>query len=340
MVEVRLATEKDRKAWNRVAKKAGNSTYAHTWEWKEAIEKGFGVESLCLVAEDNTGKILGIYPGFLQPLKIKNIEFISKKFKLLESPFKTTWDYGGPCILPYINKKIMEELVITMERLAKEKGAFSLWVSPFNGDELKKIMLRRNYRISERLTSVIDLTKSEDELWKELSRSTRKCIKNAEKKGVNVMLKNDLSGMKKLYKCLSDISKSKNFFIPSFTFFEEILNKMVPGNASIFIVEWDNKIIGGSLDLFHNGHVVMRYGGGMKRYQKMYPHYILYWSQIREYLKYKKYKYLDLGGLPSDKTNGIYVFKSKFKGHIKHVDWFVKYVRFGNIVNMYRKLKG
>ena len=170
------------------AKKAENSTYAHTWEWKEVIEKGFGAESLCLVAEDNTGEIIGIYPGFLQPLKIDLPS--AKKFKNLESPFSKTWDYGGPCILPDANGKVLEELVIGMERFAIEKGAISLRISPFEGDKLKDIMLKRGYRISERLTRIIDLTKSEEELWKNIKNDAKKGVKRARRNGVVVTCEN------------------------------------------------------------------------------------------------------------------------------------------------------
>jgi len=314
MVNIRLATEEDKEEWNKVAYESPEATYAHTWEWKAVIEKGFGIESLSSVAEDNTGEIVGIYSGFLQPLKTKNFEGLSKRFKVLESPFRMTWDYGGPCILPDTDEKVLEELVIRMENFAKEKGAISLRVSPFEGDALKKIMLKRDYKVSERLTSVIDLTKGEEELWKGLSGNARRYVRKAEKNGIITAIENDYHNMEKVYECVMDIGERKNISIPPFIFFENIFKRIVPKNANIIIAKWNDKIIGAILNLSHNEDVVMRYGGGIKKYMDLHTYYALYWATIKEYSKDEKYKYLDLGECLPTKQMGFMLLNLNLRG--------------------------
>lgn len=339
MIEIRQTNINDKKEWNDVAKEAENSTYAHTWEWKEVIEKGFGVESLCLVAEDTNGEIVGIYPGFLQPLKIKNIEFISKRFKVLESPFRTTWDYGGPCVLPDTDKKVLGDLVAGMERFAKERGAISLRISPFEGDELKKIMLKGGYRNSERLTSIVDLTKSEEELWEGLNKKTRTPIRKARKLGVAITQNNTETAVKALFNCMHSLSKSKGFFCPPFNFFKNVKESLDQKEmVKIYLANYDDKIIGAALVLCFKDIIVTRYWSVLPEYYFTQANNLLVWEILMD-RKSNGYKGSDLGGMPSNEKGGIYIFKSGWKGKIKHVDWYVKYVRFANIVNMYRKIK-
>lgn len=338
-MNIRIANNEDKKAWNEVASKAENSTYAHTWEWKEVIENGFGIESLCLVAEDNTGEIVGIYPGFLQPLKIKNVALISKRLKNLYSPFYHTWDYGGPCVLPEADEKVLEKLVIEMERFAKKKGAITLRISPFEGDELKKIMLKSGYRISERLTSVIDLTKSEEELWEGLNKKTRTPIRKARKLRVTITRNNTEYSLNVFFNILCSLSKSKGFYCPNFNFFKRVVDVLdKKGMVKTYLANYEDKSVGASLVLCFKDMVVTRYWAVLPEYYFTQANNLLVWEILMDG-KTNGYKRCDLGGMPSNKKEGRYIFKSGWGGEIKHVDWHVKYVRFGNIVNMYKKIK-
>lgn len=57
MVRVREARPDDAASWNEVAHQSPQATYAHTWEWKQTLEQGFGVQSLCLVAEEDANLV-------------------------------------------------------------------------------------------------------------------------------------------------------------------------------------------------------------------------------------------------------------------------------------------
>ena len=335
MVNIRLATEEDKEGWNRVAYESPEATYAHTWEWKEVLEKGLGVETLYLLAE-NGDETMGIYPILISPLKTKNI--LLRRYKVLISPFDKTWDYGGPCILPTVDKKILEELIIKLEKISKKVGVLSLRISPFKGEYLKEILAFRGYRVSPRLTSIIDLTKSEAELWYRVKKNARRYINKPIREGVAVVERNDEVGLKDFYKCMDDLGRRNEMYLPPFLFLKTILDIMVPKKmAKYHIVEYEGNVIGGSLSLCFKDTVTFRYGGGLERYQHLYPHYILHWTRIVE-TKNLGYKKIDLGGMPSDKNSGIYFFKSRWGGEIKNVDWYVKDIKFRKIKKIRRFL--
>jgi len=338
-MNIRIANKNDQIAWNEVALKAENSTYAHMWEWKEAIEKGFGVESLYLVAEDNSAEIVGIYPGFLQPLIVKNIKYIAKRFKIFYSPFFRTWDYGGPCILPDTDKIVLEKLIIEMERFAINKGAIAMRISPFENDELKKMLLNRGYVTSERLTSVIDLTKSEDELWEGLNKKTRTPIRKAKINKVTIVQNNNEKALNIFFNINCSLSKVKNFNFPNFNLFKNILDSLGENNmAKIYLANYEGETIGAALVLCFRDMIVTRYWAVMPEYYFTQANNLLVWEILID-AKKNGYVRCDLGGMPSNKKEGRYIFKSGWGGKIEHVDWYMKYVRFGNVVKMYKLVK-
>lgn len=331
---IRVATPDDKEEWNKVALESHNATYAHTWEWKEILEKEFGVESLHLLAEDK-GEIVGIYPGFLSPLKTKFL----KKFKVFYSPFNLTWDYGGPCTLPNVDPKVLEELVISMEKFASKKDAISLRVSPFEGDALKNIFISHNYRVSPRLTSIIDLSKSKEELWRSIQKRTRKYTTKAEKSGVSMIECKDENSLRDAYKAIFNLHTRKNAFLPPYSFFELLYNILKPKKMiRVRTANIDNKVIGGDILLCFKDTVVERYRGVYSESLNLKPYHIMVWTAIEE-SKEQGYKYYDLGTMPPDKDSGIYFFKSKWGGEIKNVDWYIKDVKFGMGRTLIRSIK-
>ncbi len=336
IMDIRIATQEDRREWNEAALDSPNATYAHTWEWKEVLEKGLGIESICIVAEENN-KIIGIYPGFILPTKQK---ILSKYYQILSSPFDPTWDYGGPCILPNVDKNVLEKVLEYTENFAIETNVVTIKISPFEGDDLKKILISREYRVSPRDTSIIDLTKGEEELWRGIKKDARKYINKPKKEGVIVTEENNKEGLREFYKCMLDLKKRHpEMYLPSFSFFETILDIMVPNTLAKFhLVQHGSNVIGAGLSFAFKDTVTFRYGSGYTKYRDLYPHYILNWSRILE-SKELGYKKVDLGGMPSEKDRGIYFFKSRWGGEIKNVDWFIKDIRFEGIRRIKRKIK-
>lgn len=333
-MQIRNATLKDKSAWNNVVLNSINGTYAHIWEWKEVLERSFGIRSFCLIAEEK-GNVVGIYPSFS-----KETEYIFKNYIILESPFEVTWDYGGPCILPEASESAFEQLLIAMEDIALKNDAISIKISPFGIDnKSKNICLSNNYRISPRLTSIIDLNRTNEEIWKSIQKQTRKIITKSEENGVRVMEVYDESGLKKLYyDCLMDLKTHTNMYLPPYAFFKSILDIMVPKNmATIFIVDYNGTTIGGGLTLQYKDLVVLRYAGGVRKFRDLFPHYLLHYHQIKHF-RNSNFKFFDQGGIPSQKEHGIYIFKSKWGGQIKNIDWYIKDIKFSNIRKMKRFL--
>ena len=345
MINTRLATERDKEGWNRVAYESPEATYAHTWEWKEVIEEGLGLESICLVAEDK-GEIIGTYPAFIRPKfelskNWKVIHRLTNKFQVLWSPLDTTWDYGGPCIMPNIDVAALKNFVADMEKQAKKHYVTDIRVSPFyNNNYLTEILNINDYRISPRLTSIIDLTKSEKELWRAIKKNARRYINKPKREGVTVSEQTNEVGLKKFYTCMQELNKNsvEPIYIPSYSFYKLMLDTLKPKNMiKIHNVLYDGTVIGGGIGIYFKDIVTFRYAKIVEKYRDLHPHYLLHWVRIKE-SKDLGYTYIDLGGIPSDTNSGIYFFKTRWGGEIKNIDWYVKDVLFKKVRDAKRKI--
>jgi len=333
MINVREAIPEDKGGWNEVASKSPNATYAHTWEWKEVVEEGLGIKSLCLVAEED-GEIVGIYPGFLKP--IVNKPLFKGKFVLF-SPLDLTWDYGGPCTNSSNSNEVLNSLVIQMEKISKKKGAVSLRISPFEGEPLKKILMEREYRISARLNSIIDLKNSEDELEQKVRKKWRQYVRKAEANGIQIVNVNNETDLKRVYDAILSVHQRENAYLPPYSFFKILFSSFDKDKLWIRAAMLENKIIGGDILFKHRDTVVERYRGIFDEYMELRPYYLMAWSAITE-IKKSGFERYDLGGMPSDEKNGVYFFKSGWGGELINVDWYVKDVKYQKIRNIKRSL--
>ncbi len=333
---IREARQADKPAWNSVAQASAYSSYAHTWEWKEALERGFEVRSLCLVAEDK-GVIVGIYPGYLWPRFSQSGRFVRLKTSLLRSarvlwsPFCQTWDYGGPCLVDGVSDA-RAVFLEHMERLAKWRGVTDIWVSPFRDPALQEHLRSRGYDTIPRYTAMIDLAESEDDLWKNLKGETRSQIRQGQRFGLETVENTTPEGLNEFYKCLRSVSDRTAMKLPPRLFFEALFEILVrAGMARIYAVRQEGKTLGSALFLCYKGTLVARYWAAFQEALKLRPYHVLIWHILTE-AKRMGYHTCDFGGMPPDPENGIYKFKKGWGVDIEHVDWFVKPIGLGQPV--------
>jgi hypothetical protein len=333
MMTIRLARQDDREAWNRIARESAYGTYAHTWEWKETLERGFQARSLCLLAEQD-GNVVGTYSGYLWPRFSRSGRFVRLKTTLLGStrvlwsPFCQTWDYGGPCLVNE-DPDVQGSLVVQMERLAKWRGVTDIWVSPFRDPFFQEQLRSRGYDSIPRFTALIDLTQSEDELWKKLKGETRSQIRQGQRFGLEATEDTTREGLDAFYECVRSVADRTAMTLPPRLFFDVLFETLVPaGMARIYTVRKEGETLGSALFLYYKKVLVARYWAAFQETLKLRPYHVLIWHILTE-AKRLGYHTCDFGGMPPDETSGIYKFKKGWGVKIVNVDWFVKPVGLG-----------
>jgi lipid II:glycine glycyltransferase (peptidoglycan interpeptide bridge formation enzyme) len=168
-------------------------------------------------------------------------------------------------------------------------------------------------------TILIDLAKTEEELWKNLEKkSARWGVKTAEKNGLKVEIgKNE--EIDEFYKIYAKISKESNFKRES----KHKIRKIITTNiGELYVIKNGVKVIGGGLILYdiENKYSILDLTGINKEGMKLQAMPLLYWKFI-VLSKMKGMEYFDLGGYDSNAKNGsklynVNKFKERFGGEI------------------------
>ena len=253
--------------------------------------------------------------NFFQQIKITDI------FYDITSPY----GYGGPLVK--YNDKSNKKLLV--DGFIKE---FSLFCKKNNivSEFIRFHPLIENHtnfinRLEiEKMNSVIyiDLSVTEEELWRNYKRNNRKNIKKALRNDIEVVVDEKFEFLDEFLEIYYETMKKNNakeyYFFPKkfFEFIYASLNK----NFVLFISKKNNKIISVELALYDKDIIYSFLGGTLSEYFPLRPNNLLKHKLIL-WAKEKNIKYYLIGGgyHPGD---GIFEYKRSFsEGGIK--DFFV-----------------
>ncbi len=167
----------------------------------------------------------------------------------------------------------------------------------------------------------IDLDKSEDTLWKDLSQTTRTAIRKAQKNGViirEVTSPAELSLIYALY--LARVKAKKNWVPYPFSFFRGAWNALYPRYLSILVAEYQGKIIGETMFFIYNKTLLYFNNGSLPEYWSLRANTLLVWEGML-WGKKQGCRLFDFYGSSdgthtNDPNYGLYVFKSGFGGKL------------------------
>jgi len=224
--------------------------------------------------------------------------------------------FGGPLILNE-EKEVLEVLLKEYIKKIKGKAIFSQFRNMHNWGSLNSSFKKFHIGYEDHLDIIFDLTKGEEQLWKEMKRVRRKGINQSYKK--NILIKQiDLENKEVLiqaYTILESVYKRIKLPIPNKSYFSNIIkdnNKKVL-SLGLYV---DSNLVAVRLALCYNNLVYDWYAGAKEEYLSYRPNDVLPWELIKWGIK-NKYKYFDFGG--AGKPNipyGVRDYKLKFGGKL------------------------
>lgn len=305
--------------------------YAHvlqTWEWGEFKRATTGWQPLRLAFKRGADVVAMASVG------IRSV-----------GPLRVMYAPKGPA-LAYEDAELCAFVLDHLQRLARQQRAIWLKIDPDvpaatgvpgedddtanpTGQALIDSLKGRGWRFSDdqvqfRNTIKIDLTKSEDELLAQMSQSTRRKVRVAERDGVTVR-GGTVDDLPVLYKLYQATGERDNFLVRPDWYYEQAWRKfMDAGLAHALIAEFEGNPLAHVI-LFHFGRTCWYFYGasGNEERQRM-PNYLLQWEAMR-WAKAQGYAVYDLWGAPDvfderDSMWGVYNFKRGFRGTVvRHV---------------------
>jgi len=182
-------------------------------------------------------------------------------------------------------------------------------------------------------TLILDISKSEDEILKQMKPKGRYNIKVAQKNQIKVVEEKDTINFFKLY---SSMSQRHNISHRNAAYFQKLIDILgVKGYCKVFtaVLEQNNELriknggenkkadqipIASVIISFYGDKAIYLFGGSSDSHKNLMAPYLLQWTAIREAKSQGCTEYDFFGTAPPDKPNhpwrGVTDFKKKFGG--------------------------
>lgn len=323
---------KSRDEWNSRVSSPPTAHILQSWEWGEfkARTTGWTPERLCFMRED--GKLLAA------------ASLLTRRI----GPLQVIYIPRGP-IFAELTPTIVEPVLDHLQKLARQRGAIWLKIDPditaatglpaeattaseqpeqlnLAGQRVLSLLHSRKWRFSSdqvqfRNTLTLDLTKSEDELLANMSQSTRRKIRQADKQGVTVRAAQSENDLRALYDIYATTGSRQGFIVRPWSYYFDLWESFRTANlAHILMAEHAGQTLAGVV-LFHFAQRVWYFYGMSSNDQRdLQPNYALQWAAIR-WAKSQGYQLYDWWGAPNefveaDSMWGVYRFKLGFGSQI------------------------
>jgi lipid II:glycine glycyltransferase (peptidoglycan interpeptide bridge formation enzyme) len=285
-----LPAEKD--AWNSIVNHP-----LQTWEWGD-FRASMGVDIVRLGVFEKT-RLVSAWQMTFHKLPI----------------FPLTLGYFPKGPVPTI------EMISTIRKLAERKNAVYIQLEPDIPAETSLETIpsssfrKAHHPLFTKYTFILDLTKTEEELMREMHPKTRYNIRVAERHGVVVREDNSDKAFS-TYLRLSEETTHRQKFYAHNTRYHKTMWKILKKNgiARLFTAVYKNEIIAGWIVFCWKDTIYYPYGASSRNHKDVMAPNLLLW-EIAKWAKKQGYFYFDLWGAmgPNPDTNDPWYGFHRFK---------------------------
>lgn len=163
-----------------------------------------------------------------------------------------------------------------------------------------------------RHTVALDLTLSEDEIWKtQISSKNRNMIRKAEKEGVTIVESDDYETFKKLYDCTMTNLHAEDFYFFPHSYYDEY-KQAFKDKSMLCLAMYGGKPIAGSMFMFSVDFAHYHLSGRDREYSRYAANNLILWYAIKK-AKERGCKWFHFGGgTTGDESDSLLKFKKEF----------------------------
>lgn len=214
------------------------------------------------------------------------------------------------------NKYIVEQLL----NFYQEKANKGLYTQVRNLEctvAYKQQIEKHNLVYEDHLNILIDLSQTEEALWKGVHTKRRNEIRRAEKEGCTVEVQATGQALADCYAILEEVYQRAGLPLPHFDHFNALFEHSdATTGLRLFTAVWEGKIIGCMLCLAYGNTLYDYYAGAYSRYYDKHPNDLLPWA-VFKWGRENGFTRFDFGG--AGKPNipyGVRDYKRKFGGDL------------------------
>lgn len=210
-----------------------------------------------------------------------------------------------------------DSMIDTLKKLGTEKNAIYIQLEPNvtstgNWKLNEENVLRPSHHpLFTKYTFVIDLTKSEDQLLKDMHSKTRYNIKVAQKHGVVIKQDSSPKAFTEYLKLSDETTKRQGFYAHTPVYHQNMWETLFPmGIAKLWSASYEGKTLASWIIFCFNDTIYYPYGASSRENREVMAPNLLLW-EIAKWGKINGYKKFDLWGAMGpepDSTNPFYGF--------------------------------
>lgn len=220
--------------------------------------------------------------------------------------------------------KIIKVWLRWIKGLAKQEKVSFIRISPLLKPQETELLRTLGFRsapipsLDAETAWVLDLEKSEEELLKQMRKTTRYLIKKGEKDGLKVIKSKDLNDIYHFFK-LYKKTYQRQRFIPHQGIKEEYKVFKKDSRADLFLAKYQGEVLAAALIIYYGNQAIYHHGASVK--SSIPASYLLQWEAIKE-AKRQGLRYYNFWGITETKRKnhpwwGLTLFKKGFGGEKK-----------------------
>jgi hypothetical protein len=294
--------------WQEFLMASSSPSVFQTPEMFKVFEDSKNFSPLLTALIDQQGKILAV----LVSVYVTNFNFLVRGFT------KRSVVWGGPVVKdndPILVESILSEYL----KKVKDYAIFSEFRNDLQQKQFRSQYEKLGFMFEDHLNIFIDLTKSQELLWRALSKSLKNRINKVRRLGLEVKIIQNEQHYQESYKILKQVYQRAKLPIPGWSLFQAAIRHLVPkGLIKFFGAFYEGKLVGVRIVICYNNQLYDWYAGSYQEYYKIFPNDLLPW-EVFMWGKDNGYTLFDFGGAGNPhKDYGVRDYKSKFSKEMEN----------------------
>ncbi len=294
-------------AWRRFIEAHPESNVYHTPEMFQALARVRRHRPTLWAAVDGAEPL-----ALLLPVEVTLLNNLAR-------PFTTrAIVYGGALAAPGpAGAAALAELLAAYRRRAGGGVLFTELRNVCVQPEAQAVLQAHGFRYENHLNFLVDLTQSEDALWRRVSKSGQQSIRTSRNKGTVITEVTERAQLGEAYALLEAVYARAQVPLAHPSLFEAAFDVLGPaGQLKVFLARADGRAVGACLALAWRDRVIDWYAGTDRQFAAYAPMEALIWHVIT-WARANGYTVFDFGGAGRPEEDyGPRKFKAKFGGEL------------------------
>ncbi|MCP4219538.1 MAG: GNAT family N-acetyltransferase [bacterium] len=294
----------DRQAWTSFVAGHPRGNIFHTHEFYDVLKATKFNEPVLTAVVDENNEPVGILMSVIQ-----------KEFSgILGVMTARSIIYGGPLVRDN-DREIMDFLLKGYNKVIKRKAIYTQFRNMWDPLDEKELFEANGYVFEEHLNILVDISKTEEQLWKEVHFKGRNKVRRAAKEGTTFRELKTPEECALAYDILKDVYSRAKLPLHDKSMFDAAIKILLPkGMVRFFGAVNEDKVIGTIVMLCYGNRMFDWYAGSYGAYYKKNPNDILPWETFL-WGREKGYTLFDFGGAGKPGVPyGVRDYKKKYGG--------------------------